>query len=123
MERKIFQVGVAIMLNIAEAADYSFDAEVLKCDVAVITNFWAEWCAPCKKLNPILQNVAELYGEHIKVVNVNIDHNPITTANYSVLSIPTLIIFRNGIPVERMTGQVPEDELLAILKPHMPIQV
>jgi thioredoxin 1 len=114
-------VGEYEMQNITNAVDYSFDAEVLKCDVPVLTKFWAEWSTPSKKLDPYIEEIASTYGEHVKVVNLDIDANPVTSSKYSVLKLPTVILFRNGIPVERLEGAVSKNELVNKIKPHIQV--
>ena len=106
------------MQNITHANDYSFDAEVLKCDVPVFTRFWANWSTP-SKVTEDLQEIATNYGEHVKVVHVDIDSNPLTTSQYSVLQIPTVILFRNGIPVERMDGNISSKQLRSKANQHV----
>ncbi|MDM8519334.1 thioredoxin domain-containing protein [Anaerolineales bacterium HSG6] len=107
------------MQNITEANDYSFDAEVLTCDVPVFTRFWANWSTPSSKIAEDLQHIATSYGEHVKVVHVDIDSNPLTTSKYSVLQIPTVILFRNGIPVERMDGNISSKQLQSKANQHI----
>jgi thioredoxin 1 len=99
--------------------DNSFDAEVLKCDVPVIADFWAEWSDPSKALEPPLKEIAADYAEQLKVVKVNIESNPTVTSNYTVLTIPTLIIFKNGLEVERINGAQTRHSLLEKIKPHL----
>ena len=92
------------MATLTNVADYSFDAEVLKNDLLVIADFWAEWCVPCKALEPFLKELADQHEGFLKVVKVDIESNPVTTSAYEVLTIPTLILFKNGVELERMDG-------------------
>lgn len=98
--------------------DASFDAEVLKSDLLTITDFWAEWCGPCKMIAPHLEAIAA-ENDQVKVCKLDIDENPITTSTYGVLSIPTLILFKNGQEVERIVGAVPRSEIEARIKPYL----
>lgn len=107
------------MALIVDVTDNSFDAEVLKCDIPVITDFWAEWCRPCKAVAKHLDEMAAEYENQIKVSRLDIDANPSTTAAYGVLSIPTLILFKNGQPVERLVGAPSKEVLLAKILPHL----
>ena len=92
------------MATLINATDNSFDPEVLKCDIPVLTDFWAEWCEPCVAMEPHLEEIAAENVERVKIVKVDIESNPNTTANYGVLTIPTLILFKNGQEVVRLNG-------------------
>ncbi|HRV96000.1 MAG TPA: thioredoxin [Anaerolineae bacterium] len=92
------------MASLLELTDNSFDAQVLKSDILVIADFWAEWCIPCQALDPVLEEIANRYPGQVKTVKVNIDECPAATSNYEVLNLPTLILFHNGVVVERMDG-------------------
>ena len=89
------------------------------CDVPVIADFWAEWCEPCKALEPHLAEIAAGYEEQLKIVKVDIESNPSVTSSYMVLTIPTLIIFKNGQEVERINGAQTKSALLEKIKPHL----
>jgi thioredoxin 1 len=107
-------MGAAIMVN-----QGNFEAEVLKFPGAVLVDFWAEWCGPCRMVLPIVEEIAvELQGK-AKVCKVNVDEAQDLAARYNVMSIPTLIIFKNGEPVEEMVGALPKQALLNKLKAHM----
>ena len=107
------------MSELVNVTDHSFDAQVLKCDLTVVADFWAEWCEPCKAIEPHLNEIAAEYKELLKIVKVDIEFNPMVTSNYAVLTIPTLIIFKNGIEVERLNDARSKEALLAQIKPHL----
>ena len=88
-------------------------------DIPVVADFWAEWCGPCKALEPPLQEIAAEHSEQLKVVKVDIESNPTVTSNYKVLTIPTLIIFKNGQEVERLNGDQTREAMLEKIKPHL----
>lgn len=99
--------------------DQTFDKEVLKAGKPVLVDLWAEWCAPCKMLAPILEDLAKEIGDKLTIVKLDVDSNPGTAMRYGVQSIPTLLLFKNGQPVERLVGYMPKDRLLARLRPHL----
>ncbi|MFQ5576748.1 MAG: thioredoxin [Anaerolineae bacterium] len=107
------------MTEPVHVTDASFDAEVLKSDLPVITDFWAEWCGPCRAIAPHLNEIAAEYAARVKVAKLNIDQSPNTTSTYGVLSIPTLIVFKNGRPVERIVGAAPKQNIEAAIAPHL----
>ena len=84
--------------------DENFDTEVLKSSKPIVVDFWAEWCGPCKQISPILSELAEDYKEKILIAKVNIDENPEIPSNYGIMSIPTLILFKNGKSVSSQIG-------------------
>ena len=88
--------------------DQNFEAEVLKSDTPVLVDFWAVWCTPCKIVSPIVEELAEEYKGKIKVGKLNVDENE-TASKYGVMSIPTLMIFKNGQPVKSMIGAQSKD--------------
>ena len=85
--------------------DATFTSDVLQSDKPVLVDFWAEWCAPCKKVDPLLAEIAKEMGDKVEIVQLNIDENPETTRAYRVMSVPTLTIFKGGEPVNSVTGR------------------
>lgn len=100
-------------------SDETFDSEVLQSDKPVITDFWAEWCGPCKMIAPILEDIAEEYEDQLTVAKLDVDSNPSIAMRYGVQSIPTLILFKNGQEAERLIGAMSKERLLSQLKPHL----
>lgn len=96
------------MAGIPEVTDQSFDAEILQSDTPAIVDFWAEWCAPCRAIAPIIADIAATYGGKVKVVKMNVDENQVTPARYSVRAIPTVLAFKGGVVVEQITGARPK---------------
>ena len=84
--------------------DANFDAEVLAADVPVLVDFWAEWCAPCKAMDPILDQLSEELAGKVKIVKLDVDGNPGTAVKYNVRAMPTLIVFKDGEPVDYKVG-------------------
>ena len=84
--------------------DQNFEQEVLKSDIPVLVDFWAVWCTPCKVVDPIVHELAQEYSGKLKVGKLNVDENPEASGSYNVMSIPTLLIFKNGQPVKSMVG-------------------
>src|SRR4029077_7833397 len=94
-------------------SDASFTKEVVKAKQPVLVDFWAEWCGPCKMIAPVLEKLAEEYADTLKIAKLDVDSNPKTAEKFEVLSIPTMILFKDGKPVERMVGYVPRQRLLS----------
>jgi thioredoxin 1 len=105
--------------NVAAVTDNNFQVEVLESDVPVLVDFWAPWCGPCRMIAPVVEEIAKARGEALKVVKLNIDENQQTSINYNVLSIPTLIVFRDGQEAKRVTGAYPKKRLEAELEPAL----
>jgi thioredoxin 1 len=102
-----------------EVTDATFGKEVLEATLPTVVDFWAVWCGPCKMIAPILEEIANEYEGQLQVTKLDVDHNNMTAMQYGVMSIPTLILFRDGQPVERVVGFVPKDKLLSKLTPHL----
>lgn len=98
--------------------DDSFEADVLGSDQPVLVDFWATWCGPCRMIAPAVKEIAAEHGDSVKVVKVDIDSNPMTPGRYGVMSIPTLMIFKDGQVVDRWVGAQPKDAMVARLLPH-----
>ena len=101
--------------SILHVTDSSFEDEVLKSELPVILDFWAEWCGPCKMIAPILDQIAEQYKNKLIVAKINIDDNQGTPATYGVRGIPTLILFKNGETVATKVGAVSKSQLEAFI--------
>ncbi|HEC22111.1 MAG TPA: thioredoxin [Chloroflexi bacterium] len=99
--------------------DETFESEVLDSDLPVLVDFWAEWCAPCKMIAPIVEELAEEYDGRLKVAKLDADENPSTMQAFGIMGIPTLILFKDGEAVERITGYMPKKRLLDRLGPHL----
>lgn len=96
------------MADIAEITDQNFEAEVLKSDKPVIVDFWAEWCAPCRQIAPIIKELDGEYGDRVKIFKMNVDESPSTPGQYHVRAIPTVLAFQNGEVVEQLQGARPK---------------
>jgi thioredoxin 2 len=103
---------------IVSTTDISFRKE-LETETPVLVDFWAQWCAPCRMTAPVLESLAQDKAGQIKILKINIDENPATAGQFNVRSIPTLILFKNGHPVETLVGAMPKEALLAKLDPHL----
>ncbi len=98
-------------MSILKVEDKNFKEKVLEADKPVLCDFWAEWCGPCKQISPILSELAEDYKEKILIAKVNIDENPEVPSNYGIMSIPTLILFKDGKSVSSQIGLVEKNSL------------
>ncbi len=92
--------------------DNDFESTVLKAQVPVLVDFWAEWCGPCKQISPVLDEIAGEMGDKLTIAKVNIDENPDTPQKYGVRGIPTLILFKDGEPVATKVGSLPKSKLV-----------
>ena len=99
------------MAEIADVTDQSFESDVLNSDLPVVVDFWAEWCAPCRQIAPIVKELAGEYEGKVKIVKMNIDENQEAAGKYGVRAIPTLLAFQGGIVVEQMQGARPRSAL------------
>lgn len=96
--------------------DANFATDVLKSDKPVLVDFWAEWCVPCRKVAPLLEEIANEMGDQVRIVKLNIDENPETARAYRVMSVPTLTVFKNGEPVQSIAGAKPKGELVKLIQ-------
>ncbi|HBK85778.1 MAG TPA: thioredoxin [Firmicutes bacterium] len=95
--------------------DANFKQEVLDHQGPVLVDFWAPWCMPCRILGPIIDKLANDYAGKVKVVKLNTDENPVMSAKYEIMAIPTMIIFKEGKPVQNISGLLPESQLKQVL--------
>jgi thioredoxin 1 len=100
-------------------SDASFETEVVNAQNPVLVDFWAEWCGPCRMIAPILETISDEYSDSLKITKLDVDNNPQTAMKFGVQSIPTLILFKDGQPVERIIGYMPKERLLQKIKPHI----
>ena len=103
------------MSSLPKVSDASFDQEVLKSDLPVLVDFSAEWCGPCKSLAPIVESLAEEYDGRVKFVQLDIDENRQTPSSFGIMAVPTLILFKGGEVVDKVTGFKPK----AVLTQHL----
>ena len=108
------------MANIGTVNDQEFQTSVLDSETPVLVDFWAEWCVPCHMVSPVVEQIGQEKGERLKVAKLNIDDNPQATRQYGVMSIPSLILFKDGKEVARVVGAKPKDAILRDLDPHLP---
>ena len=94
-----------------DVTDSTFESIILKSDKPALVDFWASWCAPCRAIAPIIEEMAESYGDKVTFVKMNVDENPSTPGKYGVRGIPTLILFKNGEIVDQVVGAVPKSQI------------
>lgn len=99
--------------------DADFDAEVLRSDKPVLVDFWAIWCGPCRMMAPVIDSLAEKYAGRVKVGKLDVDHNPAAAQRFNVRGIPTMLLFKDGQPVEQVVGSVPEARLAEKIDHHV----
>jgi thioredoxin 1 len=98
-------------MAVGKVSDDTFDSEVLKASGPVVVDFWAEWCGPCKMIGPVLDEIAGAMEGKVKIVKLNVDESPATAQKYGIMSIPTLMIFKNGEMASRQIGAAPRAKL------------
>jgi thioredoxin 1 len=98
-------------MGVGKVSDATFEAEVLKSTQPVVVDFWAEWCGPCRMIAPALEEISGTLGEKVKILKLNVDENPTTASKYGVMSIPTLMLFKNGELASRQVGAAPKQKL------------
>lgn len=104
---------------ILHVTDNSFEQDVLKADLPVLVDYWAEWCGPCKMIAPILEDVAKEYQDRLKVVKLNIDQNEQTPPKYGIRGIPTLMLFKDGNVAATKVGALAKGQLTAFVDSHI----
>jgi len=105
--------------NIVQVSDASFDEEVLNSDTPALVDFWADWCGPCKMIAPILEEIANEYGDKVKIAKFNIDENPTTPPRYGIRGIPTLMLFKGGNVEATKVGALTKSQLSAFLDSNL----
>ncbi|MFA9405728.1 MAG: thioredoxin [Anaerolineales bacterium] len=107
------------MATITDVTDATFEPEVVEEGGVVLVDFGAEWCHPCKQLDPVVEELADEWDGRVRVMKLDIDNNVDSTMKYQVMGVPTLILFKDGEPVERLTGFMPKKKILDKLSPHL----
>jgi thioredoxin 1 len=108
------------MAGVSEVGDQEFDQEILKSEKPVLVDFWADWCVPCHMVSPVVEEIGRDKAESLRVAKLNVDDNPNAAQRYGVMSIPTLILFKEGQEVARVVGAKPKDVILRELSEHIP---
>ena len=103
------------MSKAAAVTDATFESQVLQSETPVLVDFWAEWCQPCRKVQPLLEEIAKELGDRVEIVKLNVDENPDVAMRYGVMSIPTLALFVGGVEKKRLIGAMPKRNIVSEL--------
>ena len=114
-----FKQAVGEMADIQETTDAEFSNAINDPDKTVLVDMWADWCGPCKMMEPVLEEIAEEYSDKLKVLKLNIDKNPETPFKFGVMNIPTLVLFKKGEEIGRVIGAFPKKQLVNEIEPHL----
>jgi len=106
------------MAELEHVSSADFNQQVIQSAEPILVDFTAVWCGPCKMLEQVLKQLAEDWKEKLRIVKLDVDQNPELAGTYKVMSVPTLILFKEGKPIERVTGYLPKDRLSKIFSPH-----
>ena len=107
------------MGNVININDENFESEVTNSTVPLVVDFWATWCGPCRKLSPLVDEIAQAYDGKVKFAKVNVEESIETAKKYSISGLPSLLIFKNGESVERMTGLMPKSTIISNIEKHI----
>ena len=107
------------MSNTIEINDANFEQEDLNSEQPVVVDFWASWCGPCRKLSPVLDEVATEFAGKVKFVKINTDENIKTAQDYSISGLPSLLVFKNGKALERLVGLMPKSTIITNIEKHL----
>ena len=107
------------MSNVIELNDSNFDDEVVKSDLPVLVDFWAEWCGPCKMIGPILEEISDEMSKEVTIAKHNIDEEPNTPTKYGVRGIPTMLLFKDGELKSTKVGAIPKSEVVSWIKENI----
>jgi thioredoxin 1 len=102
-----------------EVSDETFQTEVIESEIPVLVDFWADWCGPCRMIAPSVSEMAEEYEGVLRVAKLDVDENPAVPGRYGIVGIPTLMLFKDGKVVERITGALPKERIVAQVLPHV----
>jgi len=105
--------------NVHQFTDASFEQDVLESQKPVLIDFWAVWCGPCRMVGPVVEQLATEYAGKIKVGKVDVDNNPQTAMKYGIRSIPSILLFKNGVVVDSVVGAVPKQNLIKMIDRHL----
>ena len=100
---------------VREVTDKNFAEDVLEAEIPVLIDFWAPWCGPCHMVSPVVEKLSDDYVDKLEFCKMNVDEAPITAQSYSIMSIPTLMLFENGQKVDQIIGAVPESSIKAMI--------
>lgn len=107
-------------MTVAHVTDKNFETEVLKSNLPVLVDFWAEWCGPCRMMGPLVEELAEEMDDtRVKIGKMNVDENPATPGRYGVMSIPTFLVFKGGQVVDQIVGSMPKEALKERISKHL----